>query len=53
METLSFLLPNLDRKNVVYWGTKEASNRLLDMERILNDEEDANNSMGLECRPRE
>ena len=29
------------------------SNRLLDMERILNDEDDANDSMGLECRPRE
>lgn len=53
LETLNFLLPNLDRKNLVYWGTKEASNRLLDMERILNDEEDANDSMGLECRPRE
>ena len=53
LETLKFLLPNLDRKNLVYLGTKEASNRLLVMERILNDEDDANDSMGLECKPRE
>ena len=53
LETLIFLLPNLDRKNLVYWGTKEARNPLLDMERILNDEDDANDRMGLDCRPRE
>ena len=34
-------------------GHKEASNGLLDMERIINDKEDAIDTMGLECRPRE
>ena len=52
LKTLNFL-PNLDQKNLVYWGTKEARNQLLEMERILNDENDTNDSMGLECRPRE
>ena len=47
-----FLLPSLDRKNWVCLSTKEAISWVLDMERILN-EEDANDSMGLDCRPRE
>ena len=37
---------------MVYWCTKEARSRLLEMEWTLTDEEDANDTMGLECRPR-
>lgn len=38
-ETLRFLVPNLDRNNLVYYDTKEARSKLINAESLFEDEE--------------
>ena len=48
MNVLKFLLPNLDRKNLIYWGSKAGKSSMIDIEKLFDEGETEGENDGFE-----
>ena len=48
MNVLKFLLPNLDRKNLIYWGSEAGKSSVIDIEKLFDEGETEGENDGFE-----